>query len=218
VASYFQFGFNRKDLSVFQLRERFIRLQICLHVCVFVVRSPQWSGDRSSWLQIQRSGFNSRRYQTFREVVVLERFSLSSVSTIEVLLERKFSDSGLDSRKYGRRDPSRDHVAPSIRSLADSGNSICSIVYYYYYYYYYYYGYTTICWSLASFSVSWSYTQSVGLLDMVPAGHETSLPTQDNTDIHASSGMRTHDLSVWAGEDSSCLEPRAATVIGNLIN
>jgi hypothetical protein len=28
--------------------------------------------------------------------------------------------------------------------------------------------------------------------------------------IHASSGIRTHDLSAGAGEDSSCLRPRAA--------
>jgi hypothetical protein len=28
------------------------------------------------------------------------------------------------------------------------------------------------------------------------------------TDIHASSGIRTHDPSVWAGEDISCLRPR----------
>jgi hypothetical protein len=33
----------------------------------------------------------------------------------------------------------------------------------YYYYYYYYYGSTTLCWVLAAFSVSWSYTPSVGL-------------------------------------------------------
>jgi hypothetical protein len=26
---------------------------------------PLWSSDQSSWLQIQRSGFNSRRYQIF---------------------------------------------------------------------------------------------------------------------------------------------------------
>jgi hypothetical protein len=29
-----------------------------------------------------------------------------------------------------------------------------------------------------------------------------------HTNIHASSGIRTHDLSVGAGEDSSCLRPR----------
>jgi hypothetical protein len=34
----------------------------------------------------------------------------------------------------------------------------------YYYYYYYYYCSTALCWALAAFSVSWSYTQAVGLL------------------------------------------------------
>jgi hypothetical protein len=39
--------------------------------------------------------------------VGLERGPLSLVSTIEVQLERKSSGSGLDTREYGRRDPSR---------------------------------------------------------------------------------------------------------------
>jgi hypothetical protein len=39
--------------------------------------------------------------------VGLERGSLSLVSTIEELLERKSSGSGLESRKYGCRDSSR---------------------------------------------------------------------------------------------------------------
>jgi hypothetical protein len=60
-----------------------------------------------TWLQIQRSGFDSQRYQIFWEVVGLEPGSLSLVSTTEELLERKSSDSGLESRDYGRRDPSR---------------------------------------------------------------------------------------------------------------
>jgi hypothetical protein len=35
------------------------------------------------------------------------------------------------------------------------------------------------------------------------------LPTQTiNTDIHALSGIRAHDPSVQASEDSSCLTPR----------
>jgi hypothetical protein len=38
--------------------------------------------------------------------VVLERGPLSLVSTIEELLGRKSSDSGLESREYGRRAPS----------------------------------------------------------------------------------------------------------------
>jgi hypothetical protein len=64
------------------------------------------SGE-NSWLQIQNPGFNSRRYQIFREVAGLEQGQLSLVCTIEELLERKSSGSGLEIREYGRRDPSR---------------------------------------------------------------------------------------------------------------
>jgi hypothetical protein len=42
-----------------------------------------------------------------KKVVGLERSPLSLVSTIEELLGRKSSGSGLESREYGRRDPSR---------------------------------------------------------------------------------------------------------------
>jgi hypothetical protein len=59
------------------------------------------------WLEIQRSGFDSRHYQIFCEVLDLERGSLSLVSTIEELLGGKSSGSGLESRKYGRMDLSR---------------------------------------------------------------------------------------------------------------
>jgi hypothetical protein len=69
--------------------------------------SPIWSTDQSSWLQIQRFGFDSRRCQIFWEVMGLERGPLSLVSAIEEVLGRKSSDSGLESREYGRRDPSR---------------------------------------------------------------------------------------------------------------
>jgi hypothetical protein len=47
------------------------------------------STSTSSWLQIQRSGFDSRGYQIFWEVVGLERGPLNLVSTIEELLDRK---------------------------------------------------------------------------------------------------------------------------------
>jgi hypothetical protein len=70
-------------------------------------RPPLWSTDQSSWLQIQRSGFDSRQYQIFRAVVGLERSRLSLVGTTEELLERKSSGSGLESREYGRETPSR---------------------------------------------------------------------------------------------------------------
>jgi hypothetical protein len=65
------------------------------------------SSGQSSWLQIQRSGFYSRRYHIYWEVVGLERGPLSIVNTTEELLERKSSGSGLEIREYGRRDPSR---------------------------------------------------------------------------------------------------------------
>jgi hypothetical protein len=68
-------------------------------------RPPLWS--KSSWLQTQRSGFDSRRYQILWEVMGLERGPLSLVSTTEELLERKSSGSGLENREYGRRDTSR---------------------------------------------------------------------------------------------------------------
>jgi hypothetical protein len=65
---------------------------------------PLWSSG--SWLQIQRTGFDSQRCLIFWEVVGLEWGPLSLVSTIEELLERKSSGSGLENREYGRRDPS----------------------------------------------------------------------------------------------------------------
>jgi hypothetical protein len=62
---------------------------------------------KSSWLQIQRSEFDSRRYQIFREVVGLERGPLNLESTTEELLGRKSSGSVLETREYYRRDLSR---------------------------------------------------------------------------------------------------------------
>jgi hypothetical protein len=55
-----------------------------IYICyVEESRPPLWSSGQSSWLQIQRSGFDSRRYQIFWEVVGLERGTLSHVSTTE---------------------------------------------------------------------------------------------------------------------------------------
>jgi hypothetical protein len=73
----------------------------------FGARSPLWSSGQSSWLQVQRSGFDSRRYQIFWEVMGLERGPFNLVSTTEELFGRKSSGSGLERREYGRRDPSR---------------------------------------------------------------------------------------------------------------
>jgi hypothetical protein len=79
-----------------------------IYVCyVGESRPPLWSSGQSSWLQVQTSGFESRRCQVSWEVLGLERGPLSLVSTIEELLERKSSGSGLEIRDYCRRDPSR---------------------------------------------------------------------------------------------------------------
>jgi hypothetical protein len=56
---------------------------------------------------MQRSGFDSRCYPILWEVMGLERDLLNLVSTTEELLGRKSSGSGLQSRYYGRRGPSR---------------------------------------------------------------------------------------------------------------
>jgi hypothetical protein len=79
-----------------------------IYICyVEESRTPLWSSGQSSWLQIERSVFDSRCYQIFWKVVSLEWGSLSLVSTTEELLGRKSSGSGLESREYSRKDPSR---------------------------------------------------------------------------------------------------------------
>jgi hypothetical protein len=49
-------------------------------VCGLFNGPPLWSSGQSSWLQIQRSGFDFRCYQIFREVVGLERCPPSLVN------------------------------------------------------------------------------------------------------------------------------------------
>jgi hypothetical protein len=71
------------------------------------------SSGQSSWLEIQRSGFDSRLYHIFWEVVGLER-----------------SSSSLESREYGRRDPRRWPLGTlypqklTLTSLTNGGRSV----------------------------------------------------------------------------------------------
>jgi hypothetical protein len=65
-------------------------MSILFLIMPVVLRPPLWSSGQSSWLQIQRSGFDSWRYQIFWEVVGLETGPLSLVRIIEELLERKY--------------------------------------------------------------------------------------------------------------------------------
>jgi hypothetical protein len=96
-------------------------------------RPPLWSSGQSSWLQIQMSGFDSRRYQIFWEVVGLERVPLSPLSTTEELLGRKRSGSGLENREYGRREPQRwprENLYPqklALTSPTSSGRSVGTV-------------------------------------------------------------------------------------------
>jgi hypothetical protein len=75
--------------------------------CFVFIQPSLWSSGQSSWLQIQRPRLDSQRYKIFWEVVGLEQGPLSLLSTIEELLGRKSSGCCLETREYGRRDPSR---------------------------------------------------------------------------------------------------------------
>jgi hypothetical protein len=54
---------------------------IIIIIIIIIIRPPLWSSGQSSWLQIQRIGFDSRLYQIFWEVMSLERGPLSLVNT-----------------------------------------------------------------------------------------------------------------------------------------
>jgi hypothetical protein len=94
-------------------------------LCGLVVRVPGYTS--------RGSGFDSRSYQIFWEVVGLERGPLSLVSTIEELLGRNSSGSGLKNREYGHGDPLRwphDTLYPQKLALTSptSGGRAVSIV------------------------------------------------------------------------------------------
>jgi hypothetical protein len=75
-----------------------------LEACV-TVGPPLWSSGQSSWLQIQRPGFDSQHYQK-----KISGFGTGCTQPREYnwgATWHKSSSSCLENRKYGRRDPSR---------------------------------------------------------------------------------------------------------------
>jgi hypothetical protein len=83
---------------------------ITIHKVSRYYRPPLWSSGQSCLVvrvpgyRSRGSGFDSRRYQIFWEVVGLERGPFSFVSTIEELLGRNSRGSGLENREYCRGD------------------------------------------------------------------------------------------------------------------
>jgi hypothetical protein len=69
-----------------------------LFIVLLWLRPPLWSIVRVPVYRSRGPGFDSRPYHIFWEVGGLERGPLSLVTTIEELLERKSSGSGLETR------------------------------------------------------------------------------------------------------------------------
>jgi hypothetical protein len=92
--------------SLYRLHLSFVISHFHSIYCLLTTnRPPLCYSTQSSWLQIQRFGFDSKRYHIFWEVVGLKRGPLGFVSTTEELLGRNSKVSGLEIREYGRRDP-----------------------------------------------------------------------------------------------------------------
>jgi hypothetical protein len=87
-----------------------------IKMCIiyYNVRPPLWSSIQSSWLQIRRSGFDSRHYHK-KKVVGLERGPLSLVSTTEELLDREVAASVYKTENTAVGIRHADHMSPSIR-------------------------------------------------------------------------------------------------------
>jgi hypothetical protein len=91
-------------------------------LCGLVVRAPSY--------RTRAPGLFPRHYQIFWEVVGMERGPLRLLSTIEEILGRKSSGSGLENRDYGRRNASlcpRDILYPqklALTSLASGCRSV----------------------------------------------------------------------------------------------
>jgi hypothetical protein len=104
-----QFGFRARHSTTLQCMRLADHLALHFNNNMSTAGPPLRSSGQSSWLQIRRTGFDSRHYQIFREkkrktVVGLKRGPISLVSTTEELLDRKVAAPVLKTRS---RDPSR---------------------------------------------------------------------------------------------------------------
>jgi hypothetical protein len=94
------------------------------------LRPPLWSSGQSSSLQIQRSGFDSRCYKIFWEVVGLERDPLRRKSTTGELLERESSGCGIETEITAIWEPPTDYATPlypqklAVNSATSGGRSV----------------------------------------------------------------------------------------------
>jgi hypothetical protein len=78
--------------SVRDACEQKVASHFSVNVYIHGIDDDKWVLKGSTlWSSGQSSGFDSRRYQIYWQVVSLERGPLSLVSTIEELLERKIS-------------------------------------------------------------------------------------------------------------------------------
>jgi hypothetical protein len=121
----FQHNNTIEVVMFFHYSKRHLTVEKCSLACRIYLES-----GKSSWLQIQMSGFDSRCYQIFWEVVGLELDPLSLVSTIDELLGRNSSGSSLVIWEYGPRDPShwaRGTLYPQKLALSSPTSGVLSV-------------------------------------------------------------------------------------------
>jgi hypothetical protein len=113
-------------LCLYRQQHSLLFFGIFIQTIIFwVTLPPLWSSGQSSWIQIQRSGFDSRHYQIFWEVVGLERGPLSLMRISEELFQ---SNGG-----SGRGDPLRwppDTLYPqklALTSTTSGGRSVGTV-------------------------------------------------------------------------------------------
>jgi hypothetical protein len=80
-------GYRPPDCTLVSVRAVFVTDFRFLPGPITPCRPPLWPSGQSFRLQIQRSGFDSQRYQIFWEIAGLERGPLGLVSTTEELRE-----------------------------------------------------------------------------------------------------------------------------------